>query len=90
MSLNIKSRDVEILLDEVVRLTGESKTEAIRKALDERRQRLYAQTVTPRSEARLLAFLEDEIWSQIPPELMGQPLTKEEEEAILGYGEAGV
>jgi antitoxin VapB len=90
MSLNIKNPDVENLLDEVVRLTGESRTEAIRKALDERRRLLLTQAVTPRSEARLLAFLEDEIWSQIPAELMGQPLTKEEEEALLGYGEAGV
>ena len=89
MSLNIKNPDVENLLDEVVRLTGESRTEAIRKALDERRRLLLTQAVTPRSEARLLAFLEDEIWSQIPAELMGQPLTKEEEEALLGYGEAG-
>jgi antitoxin VapB len=90
MSLNIKNSDVEFLVDEIVRLTGESKTEAIRKALDERRRRLLAQTVTPRSEARLLAFLEDEIWSQIPPESLGRPLTKEEEEAILGYGEGGI
>ena len=90
MSLNIKNPDVENLLDEVVRLTGESRTEAIRKALDERRRLLLTQAVTPRSEARLLAFLEDEIWSQIPAELMGQPMTKEEEEALLGYGEAGV
>ena len=90
MALNIKNSEVEQLVDEIVRLTGESKTEAIRKALDERRRRLQTQVVTPRSEARLLAFLEDEIWSQIPVELMGQPLTKEEEAAILGYGEAGV
>ena len=90
MALNIKNSEVEHLVDEIVRLTGESKTEAIRKALDERRRRLLAQAVTPRSEARLLAFLEDEIWSQIPVELMGQPLTKEEEAAILGYGEGGV
>jgi len=90
MALNIKNSEVEHLVDEIVRLTGESKTEAIRKALDERRRRLLAQAATPRSEARLLAFLEDEIWSQIPVELMGQPLTKEEEAAILGYGEAGV
>lgn len=90
MALNIKNSEVEHLVDEIVRLTGESKTEAIRKALDERRRRLLAQAVTPRNEARLLAFLEDEIWSQIPVELMGQPLTKQEEEAILGYGEAGV
>jgi antitoxin VapB len=87
--VNIDDHDIESTLDEIVRLTGESKTEAIRKALDERRQRLLAQTVTPRSKARLLAFLEDEIWSQIPPELMSRPLTKEEEEDILGYGEVG-
>ena len=90
MALNIKNSEVEHLVDEIVRLTGESKTEAIRKALDERRLRGLAVLATPRSEARLLAFLEDEIWSQIPVELMGQPLTKEEEAAILGYGEAGV
>ena len=40
MALNIKNQDVENLLDEVVQMTGESKTEAIRKALEERRQRL--------------------------------------------------
>ena len=34
MSLNIKNPDVERLLDELVQLTGETKTEAIRKALD--------------------------------------------------------
>lgn len=90
MSLNIKNPDVESLVDEIVRITGESKTEAIRKALDERRRRLVAQSITPRSEARLLAFLEEEIWSQIPLELLGKPITKEEEEAILGYSEAGV
>ncbi len=85
MSLNIKNPDVENLLDEVVRLTGESRTEAIRKALDERRRLLLTQAVTPRSEARLLAFLEDEIWSQVPPEALGKPITKEEEDAILDY-----
>jgi hypothetical protein len=90
MPVNIDDQDIENILDEIVRLTGESRIEAIRNALDERHRRLLAQTVTPRSEARLLAFLEDEIWSPIPSELLGQPLTIEEEETILGYGEAGV
>ena len=90
MSLNIKNPDVERLVDDVVRLTGESKTEAIRKALDERRQRLALQGVTPRSEARLLAFLEEEIWPQVPPDVLGTMITKAEEEAILGYGDDGV
>ncbi len=90
MSLNIKNPEVERLLDDIVGMTGESKTEAIRKALDERRRRLQLQSVAPRSEARLYAFLENEIWPQVPPELLGKPITKEEEEAILGYGELGV
>ncbi|HRN68453.1 MAG TPA: type II toxin-antitoxin system VapB family antitoxin [Promineifilum sp.] len=90
MSLNIKNPEVERLLDDIVGMTGESKTEAIRKALDERRRRLQLQSVAPRSEARLHAFLENEIWPQVPPELLGKPITKEEEEAILGYGELGV
>lgn len=90
MSLNIKNADVERLIDDIVQFTGESKTEAVRKALDERRQRLALQAVMPRNEARLLAFLEDEIWPQVPPELLGTRLSKAEEEAILGYGEDGV
>ena len=40
MPLNIKNSEVERLAAEVARLTGESKTEAIRRALDERRRRL--------------------------------------------------
>ncbi|HEY1409337.1 MAG TPA: type II toxin-antitoxin system VapB family antitoxin [Promineifilum sp.] len=88
--MNIKNTEVERLVEEVIRLTGESKTEAIRKALDERRQRLLTETITPRTEARLLAFLEDEIWPQVPPEVLGKLFTKEDEEAILGYGNTGI
>lgn len=90
MALTIKSQDVERLVDEIVAITGESKTEAIRKALDERRQRLILHATTPRNEVRLLPFLEDEIWPQVPPEVLGKPITKAEEEAILGYGESGI
>ncbi len=90
MALNIKNQDVEDLLLDVVRMTGESKTEAVRKALAERRQRLALHAIAPRSEGRTLAFLEDEIWSQIPSELLGTRLSKAEEEAILGYGAVGV
>lgn len=90
MSLNIKNPDVERLLDELVQLTGETKTEAIRKALDERRRRVALQTIAPRNEARLLAFLEEEVWPAVPPELLGTTLTKAEEEAILGYGDDGL
>ena len=40
MALNIKNQEVERLAAEVSELTGESKTQAIRKALEERKSRL--------------------------------------------------
>lgn len=90
MALNIKNKEVENLLEEVVRLTGESKTEAVRKALEERHHRLSLRLAKGKDKRRFQAFLEEEIWPQIPPELLGTELTKEEEEEILGYGELGV
>lgn len=39
MALNLKNVEVDRLAAEVARLTGESKTKAIRRALEERRQR---------------------------------------------------
>lgn len=89
MALNIKNTDVENLLDEMVQLTGESKTEAVRKALAERQQRLVLRFAARQQEIRLRTFLQDEVWPQIPEELRGIRLTKAEEEAILGYGEDG-
>ena len=41
MPLTIKNSQVEELATEVARLTGESKTEAVRKALFERRERIH-------------------------------------------------
>jgi antitoxin VapB len=91
MALSIKNQDVERLIEEVVQMTGESKTEAVRKALEERRQRLFLQATTHRDSAvRILSFLQEEAWPQIPSQMLGAQLTKEEEEAILGYGEKGV
>ena len=40
VGLNIKNREVERLADEVARIAGETKTESIRRALEERRARL--------------------------------------------------
>ncbi len=90
MALNIKNQEVEKLLDELVQLTGESKTEAVRKALAERRQHLALRYNVRQPEVRLLSFLHDEIWPQIPDAQRGMRLTKAEEEAILDYGEYGV
>lgn len=89
MALNIKSAEVERLAAEVARLTGETKTEAIRRALDERKRRLKGASAGDR-RARVLAFLRKRVWSAIPPEQLGRRLAREEEEAILGYGPSGV
>jgi antitoxin VapB len=87
MTININNMSVEDLLDEITQITGESRAEAVRKALEERRQRLTRQTATTRGEVALLSFLQEEGWPQIPSVHLGVRLTKEEEEQILGYGE---
>ena len=89
MPLNIKNAEVERLAAEVARLTGESKTEAIRRALDERRRRLRGSSLQDR-RARVLEFLRGSVWPTIPKDQLGRRLTREEEDAILGYGPGGV
>ncbi|HTH23744.1 MAG TPA: type II toxin-antitoxin system VapB family antitoxin [Vicinamibacterales bacterium] len=89
MALNIKNDAVERLATEVARLTGESKTEAIRKALDERRRRLKGPSVAERRR-RVLHFLETKVWPSIPKKELGRRMTRAEEDDILGYGPGGV
>lgn len=89
MALNIKNTEVERLAAEVARLTGASKTEAIRRALDERRRRLRASS-TARRRARVLTFLEKRVWSTLSKAQVGRRLSRAEEDAILGYGPGGV
>jgi antitoxin VapB len=90
VALNIKNQEVEKLVNDLVQITGESKTEAVRKALEERRQRLAMSSVVRQDAERLLLFLREEVWPQVPEAELGKRLTKEQEEEILGYGEAGV
>ncbi len=90
MALNIKDPLAERLATEVAQLAGENKTQAIRIALQERKERLELQGgVGGRRNLRRL--LETEIWPLIPDDVRGRRLTKdEEEEAILGFGPQGV
>lgn len=90
--MNIKNAEVECLAGEVASLTGESKTETVRRALQERRERLVLDAGDPGARAsRLLRLLEQEIWPQVPPgELGGAPLDRAERESLLGYGPDGV
>jgi antitoxin VapB len=89
MALNLKNEDVERLADEVARLTGESKTEAIRRALEERKRRL-TQPAPGERRKRVLRYLETKVWAGIPPTQRGRRLTRAEEDDILGYGPGGV
>lgn len=41
-------------------------------------------------KAEALAFLEREVWSEIPSDLLGRGVSKQEREEILGYGPSGV
>ena len=90
MALNIKNPDVERLVEEIARLTGESKTEAIRQALLERRGRLRERVTVSARRSRLESFLEREVWSRVPDEQVGRAPDRQERERILGYGPDGV
>jgi antitoxin VapB len=89
MALNLKNAEVERLAEEVARLAGETKTEAVRRALAERRQRLIYRQATDRSSSRARAFLEREVWPCVPKVERGKRLTRTQEDEILGYGEGG-
>ena len=89
MPLNIKNPAVERLAAEVARMTGESKTEAIRKALADRKHRLKPAPHRDR-RASVLAFLKSDVWVKVPRGQFGRALTRAEEDAILGYGPEGV
>jgi len=88
MPLNIKNAEVEALVSEVAALTGESKTEAVRKALEERRGRLRFRRTASRG-VHLRRFLEQDVWPVLPASERGRILTKDEEEQILGLGPMG-
>ena len=76
MALNIKNRTVERLAADVAVLANESKTEAIRRALMERKERLMAH--------RLDALLRNRIWPQIPAHVRGRRLSKRRREPSWG------
>jgi antitoxin VapB len=90
VALNIKNTEVERLAREVARLTGETKTEAIRRALVERRRRLRTGISQESQAERLWRFLETEVWPRVPEEQLGRSPGRLEREEILGYGAEGV
>ncbi|MBI3208706.1 MAG: type II toxin-antitoxin system VapB family antitoxin [Candidatus Solibacter usitatus] len=89
MALTIRNKQVERLIAEVALLAGETKTEALRKSLLERKERLQLEQGVS-GNRNLLLLLETHIWPTIPAEILGTGLTKQEEEELLGYGPHGV
>ncbi len=82
MALNIRSRETEALTAELARLTGESKTEAVTKAVRDRLERV--------KRARQGRPLADEI-DAIGQRCAGLPVRDgRTAEEILGYDEHGV
>jgi len=90
MALNIKDRETEKLAAEVAAITGESKTRAVKVALQERKQRLGARVIRRDRTEELRRFLAQEVWPRIPPKMLGKRIPRREREAILGYGPEGV
>ena len=90
VALNIKNYEVELLATEVARMTGESKTEAVRQALAERKARLSLRIDPSSRQARVRRFLERDVWPHVPASERGRRLTRDEEDAVLGYGPDGV
>lgn len=92
MALTIKNAEVERLAAEVASMTGETKTQAIRVALEERRRRLTASTgIDPEArKAEIWRWLETEVWPLVPEELRGKPHDSRDDDAIIGYGPDGL
>ena len=89
MPLNIKDPETERLAAEIARLTGESKTGAIRVALRERHARLLLERGADPRAGRLRRMLEERAWPRLPDGVRGSTIGRAEEDVILGYGPDG-
>jgi antitoxin VapB len=88
MALNIKNVEVEELAKQVAGAAGVSKTEAIRQALLEKKDRLGLRSGKEQWEA-LRPMFERDIWAHIDPKVLGKGVSQEEQDEILGYGPEG-
>jgi len=78
------------LAADVAGLAKETKTEAIRLALLERKARLQIRATSSSRRERLDNLLRNRIWPQVPKNVLGRKISKAQEERILGYGPRGV
>lgn len=93
MALNIKNLQVERLATEVARIPRETKTDAIRRALKHRKNRLLFESrkkgvvkpAKPRDRVGdIIDYLEREVWPKIPADVLGKKMTRRERDEILG------
>ncbi|HZV52485.1 MAG TPA: type II toxin-antitoxin system VapB family antitoxin [Candidatus Dormibacteraeota bacterium] len=87
--MSIKGPETERLAAEVAALARETKTRAVKVGLRERRERLALKAARRDRRASLRRFLEHEVWPQVPEDVPGAPLGREDGETILGYGPDG-
>ena len=90
MALNIKNPEVEKLAADVAGLAKETKTQAIRVALLERKARLQMRLTSSSRRERLDDLLRNRIWPQVPKQVLGRKISKTQKERISGYGPQGV
>lgn len=88
MALNIKNAEVERLAADVAKLADETKTEAIRRALAERKVKLEAKTARKKPK-NSIEYLKRHVWPHVLPEFRGKRVSREEREEILGIGPHG-
>jgi len=67
-------------------MARETKTEAIRRALIERRARLRARSGKPAGRKSLRGYMERNVWPLVPAGQLGRVMRRDEEDRILGYG----
>jgi antitoxin VapB len=84
------SSEIEELAAQVAELAGESRVEAIHRALMERLERLQSDADTRERLRRAMEFLQHEVWPLVPEDQLGRSLTREEEDELLGYTGDGV
>lgn len=86
MAMNIKDPEAERLVAELASLTAQSKTGAVREAVRAELERVKRLAHPRRRDLRQL--LEVEVWPTIPDEAR-RPLSRAEEEQLLGIGSDG-
>jgi hypothetical protein len=86
MSLNLKDEETVALVSELARRLGKTKTGAVREVVRERLRELDRES-SAESDVRAATFtkwLERDVW---PHTRSAKPLTKKEQEKLLGFDE---